>query len=124
MSAHPRMHPQASAVLTKATLSAAERLGLSPADLGAALGVSEATVSRLKTSARPIDPQTKEGELALMLVRVFRSLDPLVGGDPAQCQRWMGSYNKALLGVPRELIRKADGLVRTLAYLDGMRAAA
>ena len=58
-----------------------------------------------------------------MLIRVFRSLDPLVGGDEGKRKAWMSSYNKALVGQPNQLIRKADGLVRTLAYLDGMRAA-
>ncbi len=123
MIASPRPSPDPAVVLTKATLRAAEQLGLSNADLAAVIGVSEATVSRLKSSGRPIGPSTKEGELALMLIRVFRSLDPLIGGDDSKRKNWMGSYNKALLGSPNQLIHKADGLVRTLSYLDGMRAA-
>ena len=51
------------------------------------LGVSEASVSRLVTGARTIDPESKEGELALILVRVYRSLDALVGADDAQSGR-------------------------------------
>ncbi|QKV52659.1 antitoxin Xre-like helix-turn-helix domain-containing protein [Comamonas antarctica] len=123
MPAAPRPAPDPAVVLTKATLRAAEQLGLSSADLATVIGVSEATVSRLKSSGRAIQPQTKEGELALMLIRVFRSLDPLIGGDDGKRLQWMDSYNKGLLGSPAQLIRKADGLVRTLAYLDGMRAA-
>ena len=124
MTAQPRPTPDRSVVLTKATLSAAEQLGLSNADLAAVIGVSEPTISRLKGShGRTIDPKSKEGELALMLIRVFRSLDPLIGGDEGQRKAWMSSYNRALVGQPNQLIRKADGLVRTLAYLDGMRAA-
>jgi len=123
MPASPRPSPDPAVVLTKATLSAAEQLGLDSADLAAALGVSEATVSRLRSSGRTIRPDSKEGELALLLIRVFRSLDPLIGGDELQRKRWMESHNKALQGIPGHLVRKADGLVRTLAYLDGMRAA-
>ena len=124
MTAQPRPTPDRSVVLTKATLSAAEQLGLSNADLAAVIGVSEPTISRLKGSHGPtIDPKSKEGELALMLIRVFRSLDPLIGGDEGKRKAWMSSYNRALVGQPNQLIRKADGLVRTLAYLDGMRAA-
>ncbi|WP_377007015.1 antitoxin Xre-like helix-turn-helix domain-containing protein [Comamonas endophytica] len=115
--------PDAAVVLTKATLRAAEQLGLNNAELAAVIGISEATVSRLKANGRPISPTSKEGELALMLIRVFRSLDPLTGGDERKRRNWMTSYNQALLGQPHQLIRKADGLVRTLAYLDGMRAA-
>lgn len=124
MKAQASPSPDRAVVLTKATLSAAEQLGLNNADLAAVIGVSEPTISRIKGShGRTIDPQSKEGELALMLIRVFRSLDPLIGGDEGKRKAWMSSYNRALVGQPNELIRKADGLVRTLAYLDGMRAA-
>ena len=76
-------------VLTKATLSAAEQLGLSNADLAAVIGVSEPTISRIKNSNRTIAPDSKEGELALLLIRVFRSLDPLIGGDEGKRKIWM-----------------------------------
>jgi DNA-binding XRE family transcriptional regulator len=123
MLATPRATTDPFVVLTKATLRAAEQLGLSNAELAEVIGVSSASASRLKSGNRAIDPSTKEGELALMLIRLFRSLDPLIGGDDGKRKNWMGSYNKALLGNPNQLIRKVDGLVRTLAYLDGMRAA-
>ena len=123
MLATPHATPDPSVVLTKAALRAAEQLGLSNAELAQVIGVSNASASRLKSGGRLIDPSAKEGELALMLIRVFRSLDPLIGGDDRKRRNWMGSYNKALVGQPNQLICKADGLVRTLAYLDGMRAA-
>ncbi len=123
MQAKPRPTPDRAVVLTKATLSAAEQLGLNNADLAAVIGVSEPTISRIKSSNRTIAPESKEGELALLLIRVFRSLYPLTGDDEGKRKIWMSSYNKALVGHPNQLIRKADGLVRTLSYLDGMRAA-
>jgi len=123
MSALVHASPDPNLVLTKATLRAAENLGLSNADLAATIGVSEPTVSRMKAHGRTILPNSKEGELALLLVRLFRSLEPLIGGDSQARKLWMSSHNQALLGVPQELIRRADGLVRTVAYLDGMRAA-
>ena len=73
--------PAPDVVLTKALLRATELLGLSSAVLARVLGVSEASVSRLTSGARTVDPQSKEGELALLLVRVYRSLDALVGTD-------------------------------------------
>ncbi len=123
MLATPRTSPDPAVVLTKATIRAAEQLGLSNAELAVIIGISGPTVSRLKSNGRTIRPESKEGELALMLIRLFRSLDPLIGGDHLKRKSWMGSYNKALLGIPSQLIHKADGLVRTLSYLDGMRAA-
>ncbi len=112
------------AVLTKAVLRAAGLLGLSSAALARVLGVSGASVSRLASGARAIHPATKEGELALLLVRAYRSLDALVGTDAAQRKAWMDGYNRALNGRPKALLERADGLVAVVAYLDAMRAPA
>lgn len=120
----PAARADASGVLTKALLRAAGLLDLAPAALARILGVSEASISRLANGKRSIAPESKEGELALLLVRVYRSLDALVGGDDAQRRAWMHSANRALNGTPSELIRSAEGLVAVASYLDGMRAAA
>ena len=111
-------------VLAKATARSSVLLGLSGAALARVIGVSEPTVSRVLNGDRPLNPDSKEGELAALLVRVFRSLDALVGGDDQQRRAWMKSPNQALAGVPMQLIEKAEGLVATLSYLDGMRAPA
>ena len=123
-SAAPAAAPAADAVLTKAVLRAAQMLGLSSASLARILGVSEASISRLATGTRAIDPKGKEGELALLLVRVYRSLDALVGTDAAQRKAWLHSHNRALNARPADLLERADGLVAVLAYLDAMRAPA
>jgi len=116
--------PDPEAVLTKATVRAADLLGLRSSDLAKVIGVSGATVSRYRAAAAGIAPGSKPGELALLLIRVLRSLDPLVGADDGKRKDWMHSPNRALNGVPATLVLTPDGLVRTLAYLDGMRAAA
>jgi hypothetical protein len=99
-------------------------LGLSGAALSRVIGLSEPTVSRLAKGSRGLDPQSKEGQLSLLLVRVYRSLDALVGTDGEKRLAWMRSFNRALGGKPVELIERPDGLVATLNYLDGMRAPA
>jgi hypothetical protein len=128
MTRAPRPTPKADAapdqVLTKALLRAADLLDLSSAVLARILGVSEASVSRLASGTRSVDPQSKEGELALLLVRVYRSLDALVGTDAAQRHAWLHGHNRALNGRPIELIQRTDGLVNVVAYLDAMRAPA
>ena len=116
--------PSPDSVLTQATLRAADLLALQGSDLAKVIGVSDSTVSRYRSGAAEISATSKPGELALLLVRVFRSLDPLVGSDTQLRKEWMHSLNKALGGVPAQLILKPDGLTRTLSYLDGMRAAA
>src|ERR1041384_6565112 len=88
--------PASDQVLTKAVLRAADLLGLSSALLARILGVSGASVSRLTSGARTVEPQSKEGELALLLVRVYRSLDALVGTDAAQRPAWLHGDNRAL----------------------------
>jgi hypothetical protein len=121
-----RSAPQASAdsgaVLAKASHRAAGLLGLNGAALARVIGVSEATVSRIGRGERGLAPDSKEGELALLLVRLYRSLDALVGNDEARRLAWMRSANSALNGIPAELILSAQGLVATVVYLDAMRA--
>lgn len=109
-------------VLATATQRAAALLGLTGAALAHVLGVSEATVSRMLRGERALPPESKAGELALLLVRLYRSLDALVGNDESRRLAWMRSHNDALNGIPAHLIQGAQGLVAVVAYLDGMRA--
>jgi transcriptional regulator with XRE-family HTH domain len=106
-------------VLTRAVLRAAERLELSQRDLAAVLGVSPSTLSRLPR--RPIDPRSKEGELAVLFVRLYRSLDALLGGKTEKARSWLHADNHHLGGTPAELIRTVTGLVHVIEYLDAMR---
>ena len=108
------------AVLAKAFLRAAGRLGLTQRQAAAVLGVSEATLSRV-ASGRPIDPESKEGEIAVLFVRAFRSLDALVGGREADARAWMHAENRHLGGVPAVLACTITGLVDVVGYLDAVR---
>jgi hypothetical protein len=116
----PVVQPESSAVLTKALLSAAGRLGLRNKQLAAVIGTSEASVSRL-SGRRGLDPESKEGELALLFLRVYRSLDALVGGDDDKARAWLHADNDHLRGVPAERMRTVEGLVDVVQYLDAMR---
>jgi hypothetical protein len=100
--------------------SAADRLGLRNRQLAAVLGSSEASVSRLQRG-RGLDPQSKEGELALLFLRLYRSLDALVGGDDSKARAWISAPNDRLAGVPADRIRTVEGLVDVVQYLDAMR---
>ena len=119
-SSEPLRRLDAAAVLTRATLRAAEKLGLSQRDLSKLLGVSPASMSRL-SRGRAIDPAGKEGELALLFLRLFRSLDALVGGDETAARAWFYARNLHLDAVPADLVVKVDGLVHVVEYLDAMR---
>ena len=117
-----RSTPDASAVLAKAVLRAANCLALSQADLARVLGLSPATVSRLAHGQKRLELASKSFELAALFVRLFRSLDAIVGSDDAAARAWLRSPNHALGGVPAALIRDLTGLVRTVDYLDAARA--
>jgi len=112
---------EAARVLTRAVLRAAQILGLSQKELAGVIGVSAATLSRVVAGQKELAPSAKEGELALLFVRVFRSLDALVGGDAAQARAWLRGFNHHLRGVPAELLQSVRGLVHVAEYLDGMR---
>ena len=112
--------PDPAAVLGKAVLAAASRLGLTNRALAQVVGSSEASISRL-SSGRGLNPDTKEGELALIFVRLYRSLDALMGGDDAKSRAWLHATNDDIGGVPAERVRTVEGLVDVVQYLDAMR---
>jgi transcriptional regulator with XRE-family HTH domain len=118
----PRAPPASDAhVLSKAVVRAARLLELTQREIAAALGISEATTSRLFGGKYLLSPEhAKEWELALLFVRLFRSLDALWGHEePAR--RWLASHNLALGGRPQDLLRSVEGMVRVVAYLDAAR---
>jgi transcriptional regulator with XRE-family HTH domain len=112
----------AAAVLSRATVRAARFLGLPQANLANVIGVSAATLSRLANGQRQLEPGSKPWQLAALFVRLFRSLDAIVGSDDAAAQAWLRSENSALGGIPLDLIHDPAGLVRTVDYLDAARA--
>ena len=99
-------HVQATpeAVLSKAVLNAADQLGLTQAELDSTLGFHRTAVSRLKSSLS-LGIQSKQGELALSLVRVARALFALTGGDIDWMKHFMRSHNALTGGVPVEQIQ-------------------
>ncbi len=109
-------------VLAKATVRASQALALNGAALAKVLGTSEASVSRILAGERTIAPAGKEGELALLLIRVYRSLDALVGNDETLRRAWLDSHHRVLNGIPRNLLGSVQGLVSVVGYLDSMRA--
>jgi antitoxin Xre/MbcA/ParS-like protein len=109
-------------VLTSATVRAAERLQIKNAALARILGVSDSTVSRMRNKALFLERGDKPFELAILFVRLYRSLDSIMAGDDAVAADWLRNKNTVLNGVPLELIQSVSGLVHVIAYLDARRA--
>lgn len=122
MQTHKRPKADPSPVLTKAVLRAADIMGLNQTTLAKVLGISPASVSRMRGGDYRLNPTAKEWELAMLLVRLFRGLDAIMAGDEVALRSWLDSYNTALKDKPRALLTQAAGLTRTVDYVDGYRA--
>jgi hypothetical protein len=109
-------------VVTTAALRAADRLDLTSKVLARLIGVSEATVSRMRSGGYRLQPGQKAFELAVLFARLYRSLDAVVGGEDAVARAWLKNFNMALAGEPIALIQTVPGLVNVIAYLDARRA--
>jgi hypothetical protein len=111
-----------SVALTKATLRAAEKLGVTNRTLAAVIGVSEPTVSRMSKGSYVLQPDEKPFELSALFVRLYRSLDAIVGGDEKVARSWFANENSALGDTPINLVQKVSGLIHVIQYLDSRRA--
>ena len=116
--ANPAHTPQPTQdqVLLEATLSTANHLGLTKKELSEIIHLDDRTLRRRSGLA----PQSAEGQLALLLVRAYRSAFVLMGGEEG-AKIWFATANRTLNGTPKILACRIDGLVRIVTYLDAMR---
>ena len=104
-------------LVAQACVRAAQVLGLSKEELSAVVGKHRTTIDRTG-----LDPKTKEGELALLLLRVYRSLHALCGGDRDLMRHWIEQPNHHLSEKPpRLLLMRIEGLNHVANYLDALR---
>jgi hypothetical protein len=123
MRPNPRSSPsKEAAVVTKATIRAAQRLNIKNNVLSNIIGLSPPTISRLYKGQYVLEPEEKPFELAVLFVRLYRSLDAIVSGDDAVAADWIKNNNTGLDGIPLELIQTVSGLTNVINYLDSRRA--
>lgn len=112
-----------SRVLSEAVARAASNWKLTDEELGRILGISRTSALRLR---RDGSFKLKRGDTAFELgqyfVRVFRSLDSVMGSDDAASISWLNSHNLDLDGHPLKLMQSITGLFRVADYIDGYRA--
>lgn len=122
----PRPHDppagDAAQALTTALARIADFWKFSNAKLGQVLGLSPATVSRLRSGRATLDPATKSFEAGQFLLRLFRSLDAMMGSDDAASRRWLEARNIDLEARPLDLIDSFKGLLTVCDYVDAFRA--
>lgn len=108
-------------VLTKAILKLADSYGLTGKDLCDILGMSEASASRMHQGKKWLSPSSKEGELALLLIRVYKGLNALIGHSHSKAVAWLRNDNRYFNSKPLEHLKTVSGLVDVVHYLDAMR---
>ena len=95
-------------------------MGIKNVELAKVLGISDSQVSRIFNGEKNISCGSKASELALILVRIYRSLDALVGNNDKNRLMWMESFNKAINDVPHKAILNVEGLIKVVNYLECM----
>lgn len=114
--------PDRGSTLSSAISRIAEFWGLSNAKLGAILGLSAPTISRMKRGETTLDPASKSFEAGQFLVRLFRSLDAMLGSDDGAAKRWLETPNLDLDAKPIDEIETMRGLIAVCDYVDFYRA--
>lgn len=120
--ATPSRDAQAPRVLSEAVTRIAELWQLSNARLGAIIGLSAPTVSRLRAGRYSLEAGSKPFELSQHLLRLFRSLDSWLGQDDEAVRSWLATVNLDLGERPIDLLPTVRGLLRTSDYVDALRA--
>ncbi|WP_045858085.1 antitoxin Xre/MbcA/ParS toxin-binding domain-containing protein [Teredinibacter purpureus] len=117
-----------SAIVANGLTEACKHLGITQDQIATAIGVSRTTITRIKKRAHDnLDDAAfasngKPFELALLVIRVYRSLYAILGGNQAAMKHWMNTDNQHLANErPVDLIQSTLGIGRVIGYLDAMR---
>ncbi|MFN3458318.1 MAG: antitoxin Xre/MbcA/ParS toxin-binding domain-containing protein [Novosphingobium sp.] len=122
MSVPARPLQEKAGALSGAVVRISDFWSLSNAKLATVLGLSPATVSRLRAGTTALDPASKSFEAGQFLLRLFRSLDALVGSDDNAAKAWLNTVNLDLDGKPIDRIDTMRGLMEVCDYVDFYRA--
>jgi hypothetical protein len=111
------------AVVACALIRAGDKLVLTNRVLAGMIGLSDSSITRIRGGdVRLLADGSKPREFATLFLRLYRSLDAIMGGDDAVSAKWLRNANSALGGVPIDMIQTAQGLIRVIDYLDSRRA--
>ena len=114
--------PREGQILSKAVARAAALLGVDDEDLSTVLGIPGALIPRMRDGLHGFEPGTNGFDAAVLFVRLFRSLDAIVGGNTNLACAWLRNHNTAFNASPLEKIKNGVGLNEVVDYLDAQRA--
>jgi uncharacterized protein (DUF2384 family) len=107
-------------LVTQAAINAAGELGMTNRQLAAVLGVSASKLDRARGERASFNG--KDYELALLLIRIYRALYAILGGNREQMQYWLQTPNSHLQdAAPLDQLQRLEGIVMVMRYLDAMR---
>ena len=109
---------QKAALLTKAALEAARRLGLSPGDTANIIGVPQGALAAMKAGTRVVDGVNGEAECADALVRITRRLGALLGDADTNWRAWIRRENDALDDKPLTVMSQRRGAMKVASFLE------
>jgi len=109
-------------ILSAAIARIASCWALTNDQIGNTLGISSASASRLKAGTYQVKRGDKSFELGQYLLRLFRSLDALLGSDDLAARSWLRTVNLDLNAKPIDLIASVRGLTMLADYVDDHRA--
>jgi len=107
-------------IVMKAYINAYKTMGISDGHAANLIGVGRSTLLRKSG----FEKDSKQNELQILFIRLYRSLFALFGGDLTSMRHWFEHKNKHIRGVPKELCFTVTGLVNINAYLDALRGKA
>jgi len=96
--------------------------GHRPGKLARALGLPDSAIPNLRRQSLVFEPATQPFDRAVLLIRIFQSLDLIAGGDNTIARAWIANPNAHLGCRPIDRIASRPGLIEVLAYLDARQA--
>lgn len=106
--------------MTTASWKAAQQLGLKPEQFVRILHL-ECVDMDLSDSSLMLDPNSKQVEIALILIRIYRAVYSLNGGDIKWMHHFLNSPNLLTGGIPMEQLESMSGLLSVLNTVESLQ---
>ena len=106
-----------SKLLAKASWKAAQQLGLKPEQFVRILHL-ECVDMDLSDASLMLDPNSQSGEIAIIVIRIYRAVYSLNGGDIKWMHHFLNSPNSLTGGVPIDQMESMNGLLSVLKAVE------
>lgn len=105
--------------LTNAFLDMAQFYHWTGRELSSLTGLSESTISRVNQGKRYLLPNSKEGEIVILLLKIFHYLNDSLGHHHQKAVSWLNSKHQAFnYQKPIDCMKNIVGLVTVARYLE------